>query len=275
MAINKVVNRKTSSHGAMKNCIKYVLQDQKVKEGYVEITGPFDADFINPNDIYQSWLKEKRLWNKDHLHCHIVTNSVSYLDGHKLHQKKHDLQLQKDFTNELCLEQGLTIAKKGFHFNGTPIETGEVITWSKDSYNLFRNNSKKSYIADCVLSILDTLPESTDKTTFISGMHNHGWNVKWDDSHEHIVFINDKGNKVRDTTINKNITLNININKEDLENEFNKQLRHKKEREQRDSKLQQYYSEVESVISGESPRETISGNKKTEWTKAKPRNQSR
>lgn len=324
MAINKVVNRKTSSHGAMKNCIKYVLQDQKVKEGYVEITGPFDADFINPNDIYQSWLKEKRLWNKDrgrmyahniisfhkdedvtpeqvleigklfcnrffpahqcvigvhqdkdHLHCHIVTNSVSYLDGHKLHQKKHDLQLQKDFTNELCLEQGLTIAKKGFHFNGTPIETGEVITWSKDSYNLFRNNSKKSYIADCVLSILDTLPESTDKTTFISGMHNHGWNVKWDDSHKHIVFINDKGNKVRDTTINKNITLNININKEDLENEFNKQLRHKKEREQRDSKLQQYYSEVESVISGESPRETISGNKKTEWTKAKPRNQSR
>lgn len=324
MAINKVVNRKTSSHGAMKNCIEYVLQDQKVKEGYVEITGPFNADFINPNNIYQSWVKEKKLWNKDrgrmyvhniisfhkdedvtpeqvleigklfcnrffpnhqcvigvhqdkdHLHCHIVTNSVSYIDGRKLHQKKQDLQLQKDFTNELCLEQGLTIAKKGFHFDGSPIEMGEVITWSKDSYNLFRNNSKKSYIADCVLSIIDTLPHSTDKTSFIRGMNKHGWEVQWDDSHKHIVFTNDKGNKVRDTTINKNVSLNISINKEELNDQFIKQRKLKQEREQRDAKLQQYYSEVESVISDGSSRETVSDNKKTEWRKTIPRKRRR
>ena len=37
MAINKVVNKSTKSHGAMRNVLEYVLRDEKVKEGYVEI----------------------------------------------------------------------------------------------------------------------------------------------------------------------------------------------------------------------------------------------
>lgn len=151
MAVNKVVNKSTKSHGAMRNVIEYVLQDKKVKEGYVSITGPYAYEEINWDNVYRSLLDEKKLWDKDsgrmyahniisfhkdeditpaqaleieqefvekffsnhqsvigvhqdkdHLHIHIVTNYVSFIDGLKHHQAKRDLERQKDFTNNLC-----------------------------------------------------------------------------------------------------------------------------------------------------------------------------
>ena len=199
MAINKVVNKSTKSHGAMKNVIGYVLRDDKVKEGYVEITGPYTAAEINTNDIYQSWLEEKRLWDKDsgrmyahniisfhkeeqvspsqvldigkdfadkffsghqsligvhqdknHLHCHIVTNSVSYIDGHKLHQTKKDLKKQKEYTNLLCSERGLTVTEKGHRFDGTLIEEGEI----KAEKQIKEESSRINSLADSKIAAL-------------------------------------------------------------------------------------------------------------------------
>ena len=57
--------------------------------------------------------------DKNHIHCHLVTNSVSYEDGRKLHNTKKDLECMKQLTNQMCRERGLTIAEKGKHFDGT------------------------------------------------------------------------------------------------------------------------------------------------------------
>ena len=65
MAINKVVNKSTKSHGAMRNVLEYVLRDEKIKQGFVEIAGPYPGETINYDEVYQSWLAEKRLWDKD------------------------------------------------------------------------------------------------------------------------------------------------------------------------------------------------------------------
>ena len=59
MAINKVINKSTKSHGAMRNVINYVLQDQKVIEGFVEITGPYSYETINRDHVYCAFLEEK------------------------------------------------------------------------------------------------------------------------------------------------------------------------------------------------------------------------
>ena len=37
------------------------------------------------------------------------------------------------------------------------IEKGEVITWSKDKYNLFRQQVKDSFVADCAMTVLKAL----------------------------------------------------------------------------------------------------------------------
>ena len=305
MAINKVVNKSTKSHGAMRNVLEYVLRDEKVKEGYVEIAGPYSGETINYDEVYQTWLAEKKLWNKDsgrmyahniisfhkdeqvtpeqvleigkefaekffpghqyvigvhqdkdHLHCHIVTNSVSYFDGMKLHQTKRDLEHQKEFTNNLCLERGLTIAEKGHHFDGSVIEQGEISAWSKDKYNLLINDAKKSFVAECAIAIMEVVPQSTSREGFISGMEERGWSVQWEDSRKHIVFQNEDGKKVRDTNIEKTFA-GMEVNKEALINEFTRQnelrlarLKADRDRERAEAELKQYYEELESAAAG-------------------------
>ena len=303
MAINKVVNKSTKSHGAMRNVIEYVLQDQKVREGYVAITGPYNSDTLNWDNVYNAFLDEKRLWNKDtgrmyahniisfhkdeniipaqcleigqkfvdkffpnhqsligvhqdkdHLHIHIVTNSVSYIDGLKLHQTKRDLEHQKEFTNNLCLERGLSITEKGKHFDGTVIEEGQVTAWSKDKYNLFQHDDKKSFVAECAIAVMEVKENCCSKEDFIRDMDERGWSVTWSDSKKHITFQNENGDKVRDNNLSK--TFSLDITKEVLLNEFERQnqirlARAKAARDkERERQLDKYYAEVESAVQG-------------------------
>ena len=298
MAINKVVNKSTKSHGAMRNVLEYVLRDQKIREGYVEIAGPYSGKTINYDDIYRAWLEEKQLWDKDsgrmyahfimsfhkdeqvtpavvldmcrsyadrffsghqyvigvhqdkdHLHGHIVVNSVSYIDGHKLHQTKHNLEEQKNYTNNLCQERGLTVAEKGRHFDGSLIEQGEISAWSKDKYNLLINTSKKSYVADCAIALMDVIPGCTGREDFISGMKKHGWSVQWEDKHKHIVFQNENGDKVRDSNIEKTFA-GMKVNKEALADEFTRQNELRLSGQGADAELRQYYDELMSASVG-------------------------
>ena len=181
MAINKTINKRTNTHGAMRNCIEYVLRQDKTREQLTYVTGPYCHDEINYDLVYRAFLEEKKVWDKDsgrmyahniiswhkdeqitleqafefgkefaekwfqgfqtlvavhkdkdHIHCHLVTNSVSYEDGRKLHNTKKDLERMKQLTNQMCRERGLTVVEKGKHFDGSQIEKGEVIAWSKD-----------------------------------------------------------------------------------------------------------------------------------------------
>ena len=287
----------------MRNVIEYVLRDDKVREGYVDITGPFNYEQINRDNVYRSFLEEKKLWNKDsgrmyahniisfhkdeditpaqaleigqefvekffpnhqsligvhqdkdHLHIHIVTNSVSFIDGMKLHQTKRDLERQKEFTNNLCVERGLSLTEKGRHFDGSVIEEGQVTVWSKDKYNLFQHDDKKSFVADCAIAVMEAKEDCCSKEDFTERMHDRGWSVTWEDNKKHITFQNENGDKVRDSNLSK--TFSLDINKEALLYEFERQneirlARAKAEREkQRPEQLDKYYAEVESAIQG-------------------------
>lgn len=308
MAINKVVNKSTKSHGAMRNVLEYVLRDEKVKEGYVFIEGPYAGDSISYDEVYQTWIREKQIWDKDsgrmyahniisfhkdekvtpeevleigkayaekffsgyqyvisvhqdkdHLHCHIVVNSVSYIDGYKLHQTKKDLEKQKEFTNDLCRERGLSIAVKGHHFDGSLIEQGEITAWSKDKYNLLINNSKQSFVADCAIALLEVIPQSASREEFISGMKARGWSVQWEEKRKHIVFQNENGNKVRDNNIEKTFA-GMEVNKEALTHEFERQNERRISERRSDTELNQYYDELESAVAGLDIAKTVRDN---------------
>ena len=158
--------------------------------------------------------------DKDHIHCHLVTNSVSYEDGKKLHNTKKDLERMKQLTNQMCRERGLTVTEKGKHFDGSQIEKGEVIAWSKDKYNLFCQQVKDSFVADCAMAVLKAMENCISKEKFIEKMKQFGWNVNWSEKRKHITFQNQDGKKVRDSNLSK--TFHLNISKEDLENEFDR-----------------------------------------------------
>ena len=315
MAINKVINKSTKSHGAMKNVIQYVLQEKKVIEGYADIIGPYEPDRITYDDVYQAFLEEKKIWKKDsgrmyahniisfhrdekvtpeecmeigrrfcdqffsghqsliavhqdrdHLHIHIVTNTVSYIDGRKLHQSRADLEKQKVFTNQLCVERGLSVAEKGKHFDGTKIEEGVIRGWSKDKYHLLVNEAKKSFVADCAIAIVETLQDCTSREAFIAGMTQRGWNVTWTAKKKHITFTNGNGDKVRDTNISK--TFSMNIDKENLIHEFERQNERRlagsrSDRDREEDGFEQYYREVESAVEGIDHAESVRNDPET------------
>ena len=45
----------------------------------------------------------------DHLHSHLIVNSVSFQDGKKLHQSAADLQAHRLASDEICAAHGLEI----------------------------------------------------------------------------------------------------------------------------------------------------------------------
>ena len=45
----------------------------------------------------------------DHLHSHLIVNSVSFQDGRKLHQSAADLQAHRLASDEICAAHGLEI----------------------------------------------------------------------------------------------------------------------------------------------------------------------
>ena len=301
MAINKTINKRTNTHGAMRNCIEYVLRQDKINELFTYVTGPYCHDEINYDLVYRTFLEEKKMWDKDsgrmyahniiswhkdeqitpeqalefgkefaenwfsgfqtlvavhkdkdHIHCHLVTNSVSYEDGRKLHNTKKDLERMKQLTNQMCRERGLTIAEKGKHFDGSQIEKGEVIAWSKDKYNLFRQQVKESFVADCAMAVLKAMENCISKEKFIEKMKQFGWNVNWTEKRKHITFQNQDGKKVRDSNLSK--TFHLDISKEALENEFNgnyERIRAEAERTNgADEELAGYYRQVEAACEG-------------------------
>lgn len=164
--------------------------------------------------------------DQNHVHCHIITNSVSFMDGHKLHNTKKDLQRMKDFTNQMCVERGLSVAQKGRDFHGNELEQGTISAWSKDKYYLMQNEAKDSFVADCGMACLDAMEISSSKEEFIQNMAERGWSVTWKDSRKHITFQNAEGKKVRDSNLSK--TFHLDISKEALTHEFERQAKPEK-----------------------------------------------
>ena len=301
MAVNKTINKRTNTHGAMRNCIEYVLRQDKTSELLTYITGPYCHNEINYDLVYRTFLEEKKMWNKDtgrmyahniiswhkdeqitpeqafefgkefaenwfsgfqtlvavhkdkdHIHCHLVTNSVSYEDGRKLHNTRKDLERMKQLTNQMCRERGLTVAEKGKNFDGSQIEKGEVIAWSKDKYNLFRQQVKDSFVADCAMAVLKALENCISKEKFIEKMKQFGWKVNWTEKRKHITFQNQVGKKIRDSNLSK--TFHLDISKEDLENEFDRNYERVRVEAERtngaDEELAGYYRQVEAACEG-------------------------
>ena len=100
MAVNKTINKRTNTHGAMRNCIEYVLRQDKTSELLTYVTGPYRHDEIDYDLVYRTFLEEKKMWNKDtgRMYAH---NIISW---HK----------DEQITPEQAFEFGKEFAEKWF-----------------------------------------------------------------------------------------------------------------------------------------------------------------
>ena len=170
---------------------------------------PFYKDFQTLVAVHQ---------DRDHVHAHLVSNTVSYIDGHKEHHSKKDLEALMLRTNEYCSQYGLSVNQKGKHFDGTDIERLDIASMNNRKYRVITDSLKTSYMAECMLAIEDVKKKSVNKQQFSYLMKEHGWNVNWAENRKYITFSDESGHKIRNSNLGK--TFNVDISKESLLDEF-------------------------------------------------------
>jgi hypothetical protein len=153
--------------------------------------------------------------DREHIHNHIILNSVSYEDGLKFQQSRADLQAVKDKSDELCKEYGLSIAGKN----------DEITANTNGKYRALErgiSGNYKSFVVDCYRAAVTARQSAVNRQDFINLMKAAGWETTWTESRKHITFADENGNRVRAANLEK--TFKEPFGKDDLEHGFESNL---------------------------------------------------
>lgn len=122
--------------------------------------------------------------DKEHLHTHFIINTVNAETGLKWKQSRVQLQIMKDYSDEICRDHGLLVVdgEKGKYKN-----RGE-----------YRSGAKgRSWKYELYLAVKACMKHSTGKEMFIENMQKLGYGVNWTDERKYITFITPEGKKCR------------------------------------------------------------------------------
>lgn len=124
--------------------------------------------------------------DKAHIHSHLIVNSVSFETGKKYQQSKQEMQQIKEYSNKLCLEEGLSVIKKK--------------TRVKDiKQNEYRAMQRGSSWKQKLMEDIDMCKnKSKRKYEFINSMQELGYKVKWTKERKYITYTTKEGKKCRD-----------------------------------------------------------------------------
>ena len=142
----------------------------------------------------------------DHLHSHLVVNSVSFQDGRKLHQSAADLQTHRMANDEICAAHGLEILPP----------PQKQVKQKRMSTREYRSAAKgESWKFRLMNTIDQCMRYAASKEEFISLMESEGYQVRWTDSRKNITYTTPTGMKCRDDRLHEE-----KYTKEVMEHEF-------------------------------------------------------
>lgn len=184
---------------------------------YIHIIQSFDPkDNLTPSQVHNAGLKLANTFqgfqvlvathiDKEHLHNHLIVNSVSFENGYKIQMSKKDLQYLKDYSDKICLDMGASIIPK------------------KDKTNYIKRNEYRvaergeSWKFKLINAIDLSIVESNCKEDFIKTMNRLGYQVNWTDTRKYITYTTPEGYKCRDNKLFEEKYL-----KGNMEDEFRK-----------------------------------------------------
>ena len=142
----------------------------------------------------------------NHLHSHLIVNSVSFRDGRKLHQSAADLQAHRMASDQICAAHGLEILPP-------PQKQMKQKRMSSREYrSAAKGESWKFRLMD---TIDQCMKYAETKDEFISLMESEGYQVRWTDSRKNITYTTPEGMKCRDDRLHE-----TKYTKEVMEREF-------------------------------------------------------
>lgn len=162
-----------------------------------------------------------------HLHSHILVNTVSYLDGHKIHTSAAWLDQAKRCSDKICRSHGLTVTRKGYDFDG--FKRNAPTIWSKDVYYLLeraRRGEIRSYVYDLFAQVSYARTHSHSREEYIDNLTSRGISVRWSDSRKDITYMDADGHRIRSSRLEK-IT-GTSQDKAALERDFQRMHHHRR-----------------------------------------------
>ncbi|MBM6681755.1 relaxase/mobilization nuclease domain-containing protein [Pseudoflavonifractor capillosus] len=142
----------------------------------------------------------------DHLHSHLIVNSVSFQDGRKLHQSAADLQAHQLASDEICATHGLELLPPPQR------QIKQKRMGSREYRSAAKGESWKFRLMD---TIDQCMKYAETKDEFISLMESEGYQVRWTDSRKNITYTTPEGMKCRDDRLHE-----TKYTKEVMEREF-------------------------------------------------------
>lgn len=128
--------------------------------------------------------------DREHIHSHIVFNSVSFEDGRKYHSDNNSLHELMKLSDEICESYGVhTLQKPTFNKDGQNDVLGD-----KEYRSAVRGESFKFALMN---AITDCMKQAKSKKQFVKLMNRKGYDVRWEQQRKYITYTTPTGKKCR------------------------------------------------------------------------------
>ena len=142
--------------------------------------------------------------DRDHLHSHLIINSVSAEDGRKYHSDKDNIQRIRMASDQLCMQYGLSVIK--------PKQKRTPGMSAAEYRSADKGESWKLRLA---IAIDDAMEVARTRAHFMELMEMEGYQVCWEKDRKYITYTTPDGERCRDIRLHEAKYL-----KENMEREF-------------------------------------------------------
>ncbi len=130
----------------------------------------------------------------EHIHSHIVFNSVNADTGKKYHSNKFTLNDIRNISDEICRKYGVqTLEKPVVNHKTDGITTGEYRSAMKG----------ESWKIDLINTIDEVMRRAKTQKQFCFLMRQKGYGVRWEDSRKYITYTCPNGKRCRDNRLHE------------------------------------------------------------------------
>ncbi len=143
--------------------------------------------------------------DREHVHSHLIINSVNFETGHKLHVDGDTIQQLKMVNDQICAELGLPVFEPPRERKEKPMSSRE-----------YRVAEKSLSWKFALMSTIDLcMAYAGSRKEFMELMKSVGYDVKWTDERKYITYTTPEDQRCRDNKLHETKYL-----KENMEYEF-------------------------------------------------------
>ena len=144
--------------------------------------------------------------DREHIHSHLVVNSVSFDDGKKYHSNKESIEQLMKISDEICQRYGV-------HVLDAPKKKINKDFLSDSEYRSAKRG--ESFKWELMNVINQVMKQAKTKKQFCYMMKQQGYSVRWEDNRKYITYTCPNGRRCRDNKLHGD-----KYRKENMEYEF-------------------------------------------------------